>query len=222
MDTKILTTNRFTIPLLFGFFKNYSNNLFLLRPTELIHWQVLILEGFKSIQFYTTFGWVFKNEDRGGEKKYHPLLHCYVTETALKELRELQHFLKSTNSFAPSVTSCQNQLYSGLPLLYSRFWTYILLIGRKILSVSLQGFNTLNKMASFLYNMIFFKALKSISPSASSKYSNNSKNIALVLLWDVHMIVIREHQTFLADVNTSLVSLREITLMWMMIYQIFG
>lgn len=36
------------------------------------------------------------------------------------------------------------------------------------------------------------------------------------------MIVIREHQTFLADVNTSLVSLREITLMWMMIYQIFG
>lgn len=68
MDTKILTTNRFTVPLLFGFFKNYSNNLFLLRPTELIHWQVLILEGFKSIQFYTTFGWVLKMKIEEGKK----------------------------------------------------------------------------------------------------------------------------------------------------------
>lgn len=32
-DSRIcLGANRFTIPLFFGFFKNYSNNLFLLRP----------------------------------------------------------------------------------------------------------------------------------------------------------------------------------------------
>lgn len=50
----------------------------------------------------------------------------------------------------------------------------------------------------------------------------HSKNVALALLEDLHMIVITEHRAFLADVNTSLVSLREITLMWMMIYQICG
>lgn len=89
MDTKILTTNRFTIPLLFGFFKNYSNNLFLLRPTELIHWQVLILEGFKSIQFYTTFGWVFKNEDRGGEKN---TTHYYTVTLLKLHLKSLGNY----------------------------------------------------------------------------------------------------------------------------------
>ena len=32
--------------------------------------------------------------------------------------------------------------------------------------------------------------------SVSSKYSNNSKNVTLVLHWDLHMIVIRQHRPF--------------------------
>ena len=165
---KVLTTNRLTIPLLFGFFKNHSNNLFLLRPIQLIHWQVLILEGFKSIQFYTTFGWVFQNEDRVGGKN----TTCYYTIcywNCTKELKLLNNSLFSNSQTHLPHLSLPVTISSIQPCLSP----VILLTGRKNLSLSLHSFSTLNKMEVFLYNIIFFKALKSISPSVSWKYSNN-------------------------------------------------